>query len=84
MFKYYLLVVLLINIMFAYRGIYNQKIEYLITPVKNDIYYKCNNQKINLDGDSKFKCNSFPVTFNEIGTASNKDIKRVIVASLKN
>ncbi len=62
MSKYYLLIiVLLINIIFGCRGIDNQKIEYLITPIKNDIYYKCSNRVIKLDKESK--CNSFPITF---------------------
>ncbi len=72
MFKYYLVIVLLINIIFGCRGVDNQKIEYLITPIKSDIYYKCSNKEIDLDKDKNFKCNSFSVTFNEIGIVSTK------------
>lgn len=84
MFKYYLVIALLINITLHYRTIENSKIDYLVTPIKNDIYYKCRNQNIDLNIDNRFNCNSFPVTFNEIGAESTlyKDM-RVAVASLK-
>ena len=94
MFKYYLVIVLIINIMLGCRGVDNQKIGYLVTPIKNDIYYKCGNIEANLDKDGKFKCNSFPIAFyidgNEMGTISTihndryvfpQDMEKIVVAS---
>ncbi len=67
MFKYYLIVVLIINIILIYRVIENQKIEYLITPIKNGIYYKCRNREINFNRE--FKCPNF-MEFNDIKIVS--------------
>ena len=49
--------------MLGCRGVDNQKIGYLVTPIKNDIYYICGNREVNLGKDGKFKWDSFLVPF---------------------
>jgi hypothetical protein len=41
----------------------NKKIGFVVTPSKNDIYYKCGNKEANLDSNGKFVCESFPILF---------------------
>jgi hypothetical protein len=53
----------------------SEKVGFVVTPSKNDIYYKCGNKKANLDRDGKFSCDSFPVAFymdgNEMGAITS-------------
>jgi len=72
----------------------NEKIGFVVTPIKNDIYYKCGNKKANLDKDGKFSCDSFPIAFymngNEMGAITTihndgfvfpQDMERITIAS---
>ena len=72
----------------------NQKVGFVVTPMKNDIYYKCGNKKANLDRDGKFICDSFPIAFymngNEMGAITTihndgfvfpQDMERITIAS---
>jgi hypothetical protein len=53
----------------------SKKVGYLITPSKNDIYYKCGNKEADLKGNGEFICTSFPVAFylgdREMGSISS-------------
>ena len=71
-----------------------KKVGYVVTPSKNEIYYKCGNKKANLDKNGKFSCDSFPIAFyidgNEMGTISTihndgyvfpQDMETITIAS---
>lgn len=72
----------------------SKKIGFVVTPSKNEIYYKCGDKKANLDNNGKFSCDSFPIAFymngNEMGTISNihndkfvfpQDMETITIAS---
>ena len=40
-----------------------EKVGYLVTLSKNEIYYKCGNKEEILNKNGKFSCSSFPVGF---------------------
>ena len=52
-----------------------EKVGYLVTLSKNEIYYKCGNKEEILNKNGKFSCSSFPVGFyrdsNKIGSISS-------------
>ena len=75
-------------------GSSSQKVGYLITPSKNDIYYKCGDKEAVINENGKFSCSSFPVAFylngNEMGTISSlhndgfvfpQDMENITIAS---
>jgi hypothetical protein len=73
--NYYIIIILIAYIILGCSKIgekNNEKIGFVVTPSKNDIYYKCGNKKANLDRNGKFSCDSFPIAFymdgNEMGT----------------
>ncbi|SFV57536.1 hypothetical protein MNB_SV-12-1991 [hydrothermal vent metagenome] len=53
-----------------------ERVGYLVTLSKNDIYYKCGNKEDIVNKNGKFSCSSFPVGFyrdtnNKIGSISS-------------
>jgi len=95
--NYYIAIMMIIYIILGCSKIgeeNSKKIGFVVTPSKNDIYYKCGNKKANLDKDGKFSCDSFPVAFymdgNEMGAISTihndgfvfpQDMERITIAS---
>jgi hypothetical protein len=63
--KYYIVLMILGSLLIGgcTQGAKSEKVGYLITPSKNDIYYKCGNKEANLKENGKFICQSFPVAF---------------------
>ncbi len=93
--RYYLAIIMIAYIMLGCTKVENsQKVGYLITPSKNDIYYKCGNKEAVLNRDGKFSCASFPVAFyldgNEMGIINSlhkdgfvfpQDMENITIAS---
>jgi len=95
--NYYIAIIMIAYIMLGCTKVgekSNEKIGFVVTPSKNDIYYKCGNKKENLDSNGKFSCDSFPVAFymngNEIGAITTihndgfvfpQDMEKITIAS---
>jgi len=93
--NYYIISIAVIYIILGCtKGDQSQKIGYLVTPSKSDIYYKCGDKEATLDRNGKFICSSFPITFylegNEMGIINSihndkyvlpQDIEKITIAS---